>query len=153
MSRPLRFVLAAVALAVPACGGGGGGTTPSPVTSSGGAVMPPAGTTTWAISYRAATASTCPAQTPDPGMATMTVDPSGTSLVLTDQGSSLSGGGPASIVFTRDGSGRYSWADPSGLATISFRFTTSSHAEGEANRLASPSSPCSATWPFLLDRQ
>lgn len=83
----------------------------------------------------------------------MTADASGNSLSLTDVGTSLSGGGAGTIVFNRDGTGRYVWADPTGLATISFRFVTSTHADGEASRLSSPSFPCSATWPFLLDRR
>jgi hypothetical protein len=150
MRRLTLFVLASVAAA---CGGGGGGSLTNPNPPAGGTLSPPPGATTWTVTYRPATVATCPATTPDSGTATMTADPSGTSLTLTDRGSSLSAGGPATIVFSRDGSGRYLWTDPTGFATISFRFVTSSHAEGEANRLPSPSLPCSATWPFLLDRQ
>jgi len=151
MRRLMPFVMAGLTAA--ACGGGAGGTATDPTPLTSGVIGPPPGATTWTVTYRPATVATCPAQTPDSGSATMTADASGTSLSLTDRGTSLSAGGAATIVFNRDGSGRYLWTDPTGFATISFRFTTTSHAEGEAMRLPSPSLPCSATWPFLLDRQ
>ena len=115
------------------------------------ALGPPAGVTQWAVAYRTATAATCPVVTPDSGSATMSA--TGSTLTLTDLGTSLSAGGPTSIIFNRDSTGQYLWTDATTFATISFKFTTATHAEGEARRLPSPNLPCTATWPFLLDRQ
>ena len=52
----------------------------------------------------------------------------------------------------KDATGSFVWVDPTGRATIAFRFATASRADGEARRLAVPSDPCSATWPLMLTR-
>lgn len=152
MRRFAIFPILTLTIALAACGGGSS-TSPTPVGApSSGGVTPPAGTTTWRVTYRQATAFTCPAATPDSGSATMLVDPSGNTLVLTDQGTSLGGGTTPTLVFSRDGSGKYVWTDPTGVASISFGFVSQTHAEGNASRIASSGNPCSATWPILLDR-
>ena len=115
-------------------------------------IMPPAGVTVWNVTYKPATVSTCTATTPDSGTASMTADPSGTPLTLTDLSGTLTQGGDPSIVFKRDGGGTYSWTDPTGRATISFKFKSQTNAEGESKRLGIPADPCSATWPFFLAR-
>ena len=140
--RSLRLLLL-VALPVAAC------SNPNEPSELG----PPAGTTTWNVSYRTATVFTCPPITPDSGTATMTADPSGNVVTLVDQGTSLGGGVLATIIFTRDSTGLYSWTDPTGRATLTFKFVSATATEGEAKRLASPTDPCSATWPFLMARQ
>jgi hypothetical protein len=151
-------MLATVLLVVVLAACGGGTSAPTGVSASGGGggttggAAPPAGTTIWSLTYRPATVSTCPAQTPDSGTASMTVDPSGNSLSLTDLGTSLGGGTATTITFAKDATGSFVWVDPTGRATIAFRFATASRADGEARRLAVPSDPCSATWPLTLTR-
>lgn len=149
-----RLYLAPVlSLALAACGGGTS-TSPTPVGNAGsaGPLVPPAGTTTWQVTYRSATTFTCPAATPDSGTATITPDATGNTLVVTDQGTSLGGGVASTLIFSRDGSGKYVWVAPTGEARIAFGFVSQTRAEGEASRIATASSPCSATWPILFDR-
>jgi len=82
----------------------------------------------------------------------MTPDASGNTLIMTDQGTSLGGGSVPTLIFSKDATGKYVWTDPTGAARISFGFVTQTHAEGEASRLATSSSPCTATWPIAFDR-
>lgn len=118
---------------------GGGGTTPTPVIP--GTVSPPPGTAVWLNTYSAATTATCPVATPDAGLVTITIAPGGNTLTWSDPGR-------GTVLFTKDGTGKYVWAETS--AGISFRFLTPTHAEGEAY---GNYPPCRATWPTFLDRQ